>query len=98
MTEAIQSTDLRRRVRQVLDQVRIKRKPVIVNTYDTPQAVIIPYEDYQAYQDWQARQKEQSVWLAELQAIAEEVSARVDLSDEAVNNLIDEAAHATAAS
>lgn len=30
MTELIQSTDLRRRVREVLDWVRMKREPVIV--------------------------------------------------------------------
>ncbi|MBC8333560.1 MAG: type II toxin-antitoxin system Phd/YefM family antitoxin [Anaerolineae bacterium] len=94
MIEAIQSTDLRRRVKQVLDQVRTKKQPVIVNTYDTPQAVIIPYEDYLDYQAWQTRQAQQSAWLVELQAIAEEVSGRVDLSEGALDNLIDEAVQA----
>ncbi len=94
MTEVVQTTDLRRRVRQVLDQVRVQRRPVIVNTYDTPQAVIIPYEDYQAYQAWQIRQKQQSAWLAELRAIAEQVSARASLSDEDLANLVNEASEA----
>ncbi len=46
MTETIQSTDLRRRVREVLDRVGRKGEPVIVQTYDTPRAVLIPYEDF----------------------------------------------------
>ena len=36
-TTTVQSTDLRRRVREVLDQVRMEQEPVIVQTYNTPQ-------------------------------------------------------------
>ena len=91
MAETIQTTDLRRRVREVLDRVRVQRQSVIVYTYDTPQAVIIPYDDYQAYQAWQERQQQRRTWLAELRAIAEEVSARAALSDDEADALIDEA-------
>jgi len=38
MAETIQSTDLRRRVREVLDRVRFKASRLIVQSYDTPQA------------------------------------------------------------
>jgi prevent-host-death family protein len=91
MTESIQTTDLRRRVREVLDRVRIERQPVVVYTYDTPQAVIIPYAEYESYRTWQARQRERRAWLAELRAIAQEVSARASLSDDEATVLIDEA-------
>ena len=91
MTEAIQTTDLRRRVREVLDRVRVQRQSVVVYTYDTPQAVLIPYEEYESYQAWQARQWERRAWLAELRAIAQEVSARALLSDDEATVLIDEA-------
>jgi PHD/YefM family antitoxin component YafN of YafNO toxin-antitoxin module len=91
MTEAIQTTDLRRRVREVLDRVRVQRQSVVVYTYDTPQAVIIPYDEYQFYQAWQAQQGQRRAWLAELRAIAEEVSARAALSDDEAAALIDEA-------
>lgn len=94
MTETIQSTDLRRRVRAVLDRVRLKREPVIVQSYDTPQAVIIPYEDYVAYREWQAGRAERQAWLAELRAIAAEVSARATLTEDEATALIDEAHHA----
>ena len=91
MTEAIQTTDLRRRVREVLDRVRVQRQSVVVYTYDTPQAVLIPYDEYESYQTWQALQRERGAWLAELRAIAEEVSARAALSDDEAAALIDEA-------
>jgi prevent-host-death family protein len=91
MTKAVQSTDLRRRVREVLDRVRVQRQPVVVYTYDTPQAVLIPYDEYEAYQAWRARQQQRHAWLAELRAIAQEVSDRAALSDDEAAALIDEA-------
>lgn len=98
MPTTVQATDLRRRVREVLDQVRTKREPVIVRTYDTPQAVIIPYEDFEAYQEWRTRRRALAAWLSELRAIAEEVSARAALSDDETTALIDEAVQETRAS
>jgi len=94
MTETIQSTDLRRRVREVLDRVRLKGEPVIVQSYDTPQAVLIPYEDFETYREWRAARVERQVWLAELRAIAEEVSARATLTEEEAAALIEEARRA----
>ena len=91
MTTTIQSTDLRRQVRAVLDRVRRKREPVIVRTYGSPQAVLIPYEEFEAYQAWRARQRERTAWLAELRAIAEKVSARAALTEGEAAQLIEEA-------
>jgi prevent-host-death family protein len=91
VTVTIQSTDLRRRVREVLDRLRREREPVIVRTYDTPQAVLIPYEEFEAYQAWQVQRRERNAWLAELRAIAEEVSARASLSDDQADELTEEA-------
>ena len=91
MLETIQSTSLRRKVREVLDRVRLEGKPLVVQTYDTPQAVLIPYKDYQAFQEWQERQKKKEVWLQELQKIAEVVSERAGLSDQEAEELIAEA-------
>ncbi len=91
MVETIQSTDLRRRVREVLDRVRLKGEPVIVQNYDTPQAVLIPYEDFETYREWQAGRVQRQAWLAELSAIAAEVSARAALTEDEAAALIDEA-------
>jgi prevent-host-death family protein len=97
MTWTIQSTDLRRRVREVLDRVRLQREPAIICSYDTPQAVIIPYEDFEEFKQWQMDRKQRAVWLAELQRIAEDVSARAALSEDEANALAEEAARATRA-
>lgn len=97
-TTTIQLTDLRRRVREVLDRVRIEQEPIIVQTYDTPQAVLIPYDEFEAYEAWRERRRERAAWLAELRGIAEEVSERAVLSDAEAQALIDEAVRATRAS
>jgi prevent-host-death family protein len=91
MSLTIQTTDLRRRVRDVLERVRVKRETFIIKSYNTPQAVILPYEEYEAYQAWQAAQQKRTAWMSELRRIAEEVSEYAALSDEDADNLIDEA-------
>ncbi len=95
MTVTIQSTDLRRQVREVLDRVRREQEPVIVRTYNTPQAVLIPFEQFEAYQIWQERQQKRGAWLAELRFVAEQVSARAALSEGEAAELIDEALRET---
>ncbi|MFW6136406.1 MAG: type II toxin-antitoxin system Phd/YefM family antitoxin [Chloroflexota bacterium] len=94
-TTTVQSTDLRRRAREVLDRVRTEQEPIIVQTYDTPQAVLIPYEDFDAYQRWRERQRERAAWLAELKTVATEVSERASLSEEEADALIQEATRET---
>jgi prevent-host-death family protein len=91
MSRTIQTTDLRRRVRDVLERVRVKRETFIIKSYNTPQAVILPYEEYEAYQAWQAAQQKRTAWMSELRRIAEEVSEYAALSDEDADNLVDEA-------
>jgi prevent-host-death family protein len=98
MAATIQSSDLRRRVREVLERVQAEGEPVVVQTYSTPQAVLIPYDDFAAYQAWRERRRERSAWLAELRAIAEEVSSRAALSDDEAAALIGEAMRETRAS
>jgi prevent-host-death family protein len=91
MTESVQSTDLRRRVREVLDRVQKEQKPIVVRTYGDPQAVLIPYEEYDSYQAWQTQRQKRAAWMDELQAIADQVSARANLSTKGAEALIEEA-------
>jgi hypothetical protein len=58
---------------------------------------LVPYDDFEAYQTWRERQRKRAAWLTELQAIAEEVSQRADLSDAEADALIDEAVRETRA-
>jgi len=98
MTTSVQSTDLRRRVREVLDRVRDAQEPIIVRTYNTPQAVLIPYQEFEAYQEWRARRLRRAAWLTELRAVAEQASARAALSEDEASALISEAIRETRAS
>ena len=91
MSLTIQTTDLRRRVRDVLERVRSQRETFIVKSYNTPQAVILPYEEYEACQNWQAAQQKRTAWMGELRRIAEQVSEYAALSDQDAGKLIDEA-------
>ncbi len=95
MTWTVQTTNLRRQVREILDRVRLKREPVIIQSYDIPQAVIIPYEEFSAYSEWRATNQKRAAWLAELRRIAEEVSARAALSEDEAAALVNEAIRAT---
>ena len=97
-TNTIQSTDLRRRVREVLDRVRIEQEPIVVQRYDTPQAVLIPYDDFEAYRTWRERWTQRAAWLAELRDIAQQVSDRAALSDSEAEDRIDEAVRETRSS
>ncbi len=95
MLQAIQSTDLRRRSREILDRVRSKKEAVIIQNYTTPQAVLIPYEDYDEFLAWRAAKEKRAFWLAELQRIAEGVTARAALSEEQAEYLVNEAVDKT---
>ncbi len=95
MTWTVQATDLRRRGREILDRVRLKQESVIIRSYGTPQAVLIPYEEFEDYMEWRATSGKRAAWLAELRRIAEEVSARAALSEDEAATLVDEAIRAT---
>lgn len=95
MTWTVQATDLRRRSRDILDRVRLKREAAIIQSYNTPQAVLIPYEEFQNYAKWQAANEKQAAWLSELQRIAENVSARAALSEDEATDLVNEAIRKT---
>lgn len=69
-TATVRSTDLRRRVREVLGRVRIEQEPIVVQRYDTPQALLIPCDDFEAYRTWRERCEQRAAWMAELCDIA----------------------------
>jgi prevent-host-death family protein len=91
MSLTIQTTDLRRRAREVLERVRVERETFVIKSYNTPQAVILPYEEYEAWQTWRAVQRKRAAWMGELRRIAEQVSEYAALSDEQAQQLIQEA-------
>jgi PHD/YefM family antitoxin component YafN of YafNO toxin-antitoxin module len=91
MAFTVQTTDLRRRSREILDRIRMKKEAAIIQSYDTPQAVLIPYEHYEDYLTWRESREKRAAWMNELRRIAEEVSNRANLADEQIKELIEEA-------
>jgi len=69
----------------------MRREAVIVQSYEQPQAVLIPYEEFEEFNEWRAHRHERAAWLTELRRIAEDVSTRAALSEEEAAALIDEA-------
>jgi len=92
MPRAIKTTDLRRRTRQVLDWVRVDGEKIIIESYNTPQAVIISYSDYLTYKELERAEARRRALVGELQQIAAQVSQRAqEAADEDVPTLVDKA-------
>lgn len=92
MPRAIKATDLRRRTRQVLDWVRVDGEKIIVESYNTPQAVIISYSDYLTYKELERAEARRRALVGELQQIAAQVSQRAqEVADEDIPTLVDKA-------
>ena len=49
MSERIHLLDLRRYTRQMLDRVRVQGGTLVVYECNTPQAALIPYDEYKDY-------------------------------------------------
>lgn len=49
MSKIVTSTELQKNSRAVIDWVRTRGEPVIIETYGKPMAAILSYDEYQAY-------------------------------------------------
>ena len=58
-------TDLRIKTKEIFDMVKTKKLPVIVMRESTPEAVIIPYSEYDAYENEKRR-----LWNKRLDGLA----------------------------
>lgn len=85
MQRIIGVTELQRQFRAFFDDVVRKRTPLILTRGSRPEAVLIPYEDYQRYQQMQESEvlaRFDQVWnrLAQLNASYsdEEIAADIE--------------------
>jgi len=53
MQQIVGVTELQRRFRSFFDQVVRKRMPIVLTRGSRPEAALIPYEDYQRFQQMQ---------------------------------------------
>jgi PHD/YefM family antitoxin component YafN of YafNO toxin-antitoxin module len=91
MPKVITSTELQKQTREAIDYARVERDAVIVETYGRPMAVILSYDEYQAYMEYKAGQEYRSARFALLRDAAEQNAAYNQLSEEEAVQLVEEA-------
>jgi prevent-host-death family protein len=89
MERSIGTTDLRRRLTDVLQAVQERRETYIIETFGRPQAAIINLDEYEQFQRFR---QEREAFFAWLEATAARNAERnVGLSDEEVLAIIEQA-------
>lgn len=91
MPKIITSTELQKQTREAIDYARVERDAVIVETYGRPMAVILSYDEYQAYMNYKAKQEQRSARFSLLRDAAEQNAAYNQLSEEEAIQLVEEA-------
>ncbi len=91
MPKVITSTELQKQTRETIDYARIERDAVIVETYGRPMAVILSYDEYQAFMEYKASQDQRAARFALLREAAAENAAYNGLSEEEGMRLVEEA-------
>lgn len=91
MPKVITSTELQKQTRETIDYARVERDAVIVETYGRPMAVILSYDEYQAYMSYKAKQDQRSVRFALLRDAAAQNAAYNQLFEEEALQLVEEA-------
>lgn len=89
MPKTITSTELQKQTREAIDYARIERDAVIVETYGRPMAVLLSYEEYQAYMGYKANQDARAERFARLREAASQNAAYNQLSEEEGMQLVE---------
>lgn len=90
MPKVITSTELQKQTREAIDYARVERDAVIVETYGRPMAVILSYDEYQAYAVYKESQEQRGTRFAILREAAAENAAYNQLSEEEALQLVDD--------
>ena len=91
MPKVITSTELQKQTREAIDYARVERDAVIVETHGRPMAVILSYDEYNAFMEYKASQEQRSARFALLREVAEQNAAYNQLSEEEALELVEEA-------
>jgi PHD/YefM family antitoxin component YafN of YafNO toxin-antitoxin module len=82
MIDSYEIGEFSQRSEEIINRLRERPEGTVLKSKGKPQAVVLPYPEYQEYLAWHASQEKRQAWLKELQRIADEVSARAGLSEE----------------
>ncbi len=89
MEQSIGTTDLRRRLTDVLQAVRERHATYVIETFGRPQAAIVNLDEYQQFQHFRQEREAFFDWLEA--TAARNAEHNVDLSDEEVLAIIEQA-------
>jgi prevent-host-death family protein len=84
----ITATELQRHARDVIDQVRMNREPVVVENRGKPMAAVLPYEEYEQWQRYRAQRERDFRRLREF--IQANAALNQGLSEDEVMELADQ--------
>ena len=90
MPKVITSTELQKQTREAIDYARVERDAVIVETYGRPMAVILSYDEYQAFIEYKSSQEERSARFTLLREAAGQNAAYNQLMEEEAAQLVEE--------
>lgn len=90
MPKVITSTELQKQTREAIDYARVERDAVIVETYGRPMAVILSYDEYNAYMEYKAGLEQRAARFALFREAAAENAAYNGLSEEEAMQLVED--------
>lgn len=90
MPKVITSTELQKQTREAIDYARVERDAVIVETYGRPMAVILSYDEYQAFMAYKEGQAQRAAQFAALREEAAENAEYTELTEEEGIALVEE--------
>lgn len=97
MPKVITSTELQKQTRETIDYARVERDAVIVETYGHPMAVILSYDEYQAYVAYRQSEDQREARFALLRETAARNAAYSGLTEEEAIKLVEEVREEVAA-
>ena len=46
-------SEVREKLADIVEEVKMKNESIIIEKYNKPQAVIVPYPEYEAFEEWE---------------------------------------------
>ena len=50
-------SEVRERMAEIIEEVKMKNESIIIEKYNKPQAAIVPYSEYEAFEEWEIRKE-----------------------------------------
>lgn len=97
MPRIITSTELQKQTRETIDYARMEHDAVIVETYGRPMAVILSYDEYQAYLAFKTNEEQRATRFRLLREAAEKNANYNQLSEEEGDQIVEQERQALAA-